>query len=274
MYSAICIQATPYVVLGALLAAALAMLPTGWQRYLPRRDLLAVPALGLAGTALPGCECGSVPAAGAMVAHGIGTGPAVAFMVSAPATNPVVLAATAAAFPDEPLMVAARFIAGFLIAVSLGAVASRRAFGAVHVRHAHDQPAGTIPKFVAAMTHEVTRALGLLALGAAAAATALTWVPKEFFAALSRQGLVSVVALAMLATLMCICSQADAFVARSFAGFSRTAQLAFMLVGPVVDLKLISMHVGAFGIRFAARFAVVAFAAAVVVASAVSAVVL
>src|SRR5581483_3283553 len=150
----------------------------------------------------------------------------------------------AAAFPGEPLMVAARFAAGFLVAVSLGAVASRRAFGAAPALHDHEQPSGALPTVIAAMTHEVMRALGLLALGAAAAASALVWVPQHLFAALSRHGPVSVVALAMLATLMCICSQADAFIARSFAGFSRTAQLAFMVVAPVVDLKLISMHVG------------------------------
>jgi uncharacterized membrane protein YraQ (UPF0718 family) len=274
VYSAICIQATPYVVLGALLAAALTVLPTNWQRRLPRRDLLAVPTLGLAGAALPGCECGSVPASGAMVEHGVGVGPAVAFMVSAPATNPVVLAATSAAFPGEPMMVAARLVAGFLVAVALGALASRRAFGAVPVSHDHKQRGRAIPTVIAALTHEVMRALGLLSLGAAAAASALVWVPQDLFTALSRRGPVSVVGLAMLATLMCICSQADAFIARSFAGFSRTAQLTFMVVGPVVDLKLISMHVGAFGARFAARFALAAFAVAVVVASAVSAVLL
>jgi uncharacterized protein len=64
-----------------------------------------------------------------------------------------------------------------------------------------------------------------------------------------------VVALAGLAVVLAICSEADAFVAASLSQFSLTARLVFMVVGPVVDLKLVALQTGVFGRRFALRFA-------------------
>jgi uncharacterized protein len=68
-----------------------------------------------------------------------------------------------------------------------------------------------------------------------------------------------------MAVLMCICSEADAFVAASLSQFSPTARLAFLVVGPMVDLKLIALQAGFFGRRFAIRFAPVTFVLAIAV---------
>jgi uncharacterized membrane protein YraQ (UPF0718 family) len=84
----------------------------------------------------------------------------------------------------------------------------------------------------------------------------------------------SILALATLAVLLSICSEADAFVAASLSQFSLTSRLVFLTVGPMVDLKLISMQTGVFGRRFASRFAPATFVTAVVVAVGVAAVLL
>jgi uncharacterized membrane protein YraQ (UPF0718 family) len=68
----------------------------------------------------------------------------------------------------------------------------------------------------------------------------------------------------LLAVVLCICSEADAFVAASLSQFSLTARLAFLVVGPMVDLKLIALQAGIFGRRFAIRFAPATFVVAVV----------
>ena len=62
-------------------------------------------------------------------------------------------------------------------------------------------------------------------------------------------------------------SEADAFIAASFTQFSPMAMLAFMVVGPMVDLKLVGMQVGIFGRRFAARFAPTTFVIAVLMSA-------
>ena len=67
--------------------------------------------------------------------------------------------------------------------------------------------------------------------------------------------------------LLSICSEADAFVAASLTAFSPTAKLAFLVVGPMVDLKLIALQTGTFGRAFAVRFVPLTFALAVVVSA-------
>jgi len=88
-------------------------------------------------------------------------------------------------------------------------------------------------------------------------------VPRSVLDTLGDSALLSVLVLAGLAVLMAICSEADAFVAASLTQFSLTSRLAFMVVGPMVDVKLIAMQAGTFGGRFALRFAPLTFTAAV-----------
>ena len=86
--------------------------------------------------------------------------------------------------------------------------------------------------------------------------------------------MLGVLALSVLAVLLSICSEADAFVASALLQFSLTARLAFLVVGPMIDLKLFAMQTGVFGRRFAVRFAPATFVLAVVVAVGVGAVLL
>jgi uncharacterized membrane protein YraQ (UPF0718 family) len=115
---------------------------------------------------------------------------------------------------------------------------------------------------------------GFLVLGAAAAATINVVVPEAWLQTLAGNEVLSIIALAVLAVLLSICSEADAFVAASLSQFSLTSRLVFLVVGPMVDLKLIAMQTGVFGRRFAVRFAPTTFVAAVLVATAAGAVLL
>ena len=54
--------------------------------------------------------------------------------------------------------------------------------------------------------------------------------------------------------------------AASLTQFSITARLAFLVVGPMIDLKLFAMQTATFGRGFALRFAPATFVVAVVVA--------
>jgi uncharacterized membrane protein YraQ (UPF0718 family) len=267
IFVAITVQAMPFLVLGVTVSAAVAaFVPPGFlPRHLPRRPEFAVPVAAAAGAALPGCECGSVPIASRLVSRGVPAAAALTFLLSAPAINPVVLVATAVAFPGQPEVVAARLIASVLAAMTVGLVWAR--FGRDElVEKARKRIAGDGPRaatFVETAQHDLLHAGGFLIVGAAAAATLQTVVPRSVLDSLADAGALSILALAGLAVLLAICSEADAFVAASFTQFSLTACLAFMVVGPMVDVKLISLQTGTFGRAFALRFAPLTFAAAV-----------
>ena len=109
LFVSICVQALPFLVLGVVVSGLIAAFvsPDLVQRIVPKRPLFAVPSAGLAGMALPGCECGSVPIAGRLVAAGTPPAAALTFLLAAPAINPVVLVSTAVAFPNDGELVLA-----------------------------------------------------------------------------------------------------------------------------------------------------------------------
>lgn len=174
----------------------------------------------------------------------------------------MVLVATAVAFRGRPEMVVARFVASLLVSVVAGWVWSRFGRGD-WLRIPTRVPATRTRRwagFVEALRHDLLHTGGLLVAGAAVAATLSVFVPAAYTARVAGIPWLSVVVLAALAVVMSICSEADAFVATSLTQFSMTAKLAFLVIGPMVDLKLIALQAGTFGARFALRFGPLTFA--------------
>jgi uncharacterized membrane protein YraQ (UPF0718 family) len=62
----------------------------------------------------------------------------------------------------------------------------------------------------------------------------------------------------LLAFVLSLCSESDAFVAASFVQFSPSAQLAFLVLGPALDVKLSILYGASFGRRFVVGLALVA----------------
>ena len=267
VFVAVLVQALPFLVLGVLLSAAIAVfVPASFfARALPKRPVLAVPVAGLAGAVLPGCECASVPVAGALVRRGVTPAAALAFLLSAPAINPIVLTATAVAFPRNPEMVLARFVGSLLVACVMGWLWQRlgRTDWLRPPERPHYEGQSKGAAFWGSVRHDVMHAGGFLVIGAMAAATLKAVAPASWLRTAAENPLVAILALAILAVLLSICSEADAFVAASLTQFSLTAKLAFLVVGPMIDLKLFAMQAGTFGRGFALRFAPATFALAI-----------
>ena len=270
IFVSITVAALPFLVLGVAISGAIAAFvpPRFLERALPRRPMLAVPTAGAAGILLPGCECGSVPIAGRLVARGTLPAAALTFLLSAPAINPVVLISTAIAFPGQPAVVLARFVASLATAVIVGLIWNR--FG----RTAWTASARPVIEdgtkwqvFRATMVHDFMQAGGFLVIGAAAAAALQVVVPRSILDTLAGSGITAILTMAVLAVVLSICSEADAFVAASLTQFSMTSRLVLMVVGPAVDLKLVAMQAGTFGTPFAARFAPLALVVAVLCAT-------
>jgi uncharacterized protein len=278
VFVSVLVQAAPFLVFGVVLSAVIAVfVPRAfWAKALPRHPALAVPAAGLAGVVLPGCECGSVPIAGSLIRRGVTPAAALAFLLAAPAINPIVLTATVVAFPGRPEMAIGRGVASLVVAVAMGWLWMRLGrdewIKLPHRPDLDDLSRGRA--FWSACRHDILHAGGFLVAGAAAAATINVFVPGAWLQSVAGQPVISVIALALLAVLLSICSEADAFVAASLSQFSLTSRLVFLVVGPMVDLKLIAMQTGVFGRRFAFRFSPATLVAAIVVGAGFGAVLL
>ena len=113
--------------LGSLLSAVVEVFvsPARVARLMPR-GLLGRVALGVsAGVVLPTCECGVVPVARRLLKKGAPGSSVIAYLLSAPIVNPVVLASTWFAFRGSWLMVGARAGVAVLVAGTVALLATR-----------------------------------------------------------------------------------------------------------------------------------------------------
>jgi uncharacterized membrane protein YraQ (UPF0718 family) len=273
VFVAICVQAMPFLVLGVLISGAIAAFvpASALRRLLPAKTALAVPVAGVAGVALPGCECASVPVARRLMQQGVAPAVALTFLLAAPAVNPIVLVATAVAFNDTPMMVVARFVGSLLTAMVMGWLWVR--FGKMEwiaeralARLGDHSGTSKWAVFAESARHDLVDAGGFLVLGGLFAAAFKTFVPVAWMQTLGGQLVLGVIVMAFLAVILALCSEADAFVAVAFSALPLLPRLVFLVVGPAVDVKLIALQAGAFGKSFAFRFAPATFVVAILCA--------
>lgn len=263
--TSIVIEALPFILLGSIVSALI-------EVYVPERAVEAiarlpmkvqVPAAAMGGIAFPVCECGSVPVARRLISKGVAPAAGIAFMLAAPIINPVVLFSTWIAYRGFGLgaeMVIGRALLGLIVAVcaawAIGSQASRRRVLELQTDD-HQEEGSRRAGFVAHLSGDFVYMTKFVVIGAALAAALQTLVPQNIVAGLADNIVVASLALMGLAFLLSLCSEADAFVAISFTQFAPAAQLAFLVSGPVLDMKLSFLYGASFGARFVPRLILV-----------------
>lgn len=245
-------EALPFVILGVVLSIVVQVwLPDGViERILPRRGWARRAVLSLLGMLIPVCECGNVPFARGLMMRGLGPAEALTFLIAAPIVNPIVILSTQAAFGWDSGILIARIAGGYVVANLIGWVYSRHPDPASLltarfrstcevVAHETGTPAR---RSLAQFLIELRAVMPALIIGSAIAGAVQVIVPRDVLLAIGANPLLSVVAMIALAISVAICSNVDAFFALSFAStFSPGAIVAFLLVGPLVDIKMIAL---------------------------------
>jgi uncharacterized membrane protein YraQ (UPF0718 family) len=276
IFQGLLLEAIPFLLLGVAIAGLARWLvpQTAWIQRLPKNPVLAPITGALMGFALPACECGNVPVARRLLASGAPMGTAFGFLFAAPVLNPIVLASTWAAFPDQPWLLLARPLGAFVIAVLLSLLlvqlpetqllehallSERRMSQPLSTVGLLERSGGLVGDPIQELTptqstrlrasevleqssREFLDLLALLVLGCLIAALVQTWLPRSWLLAVGGAPTGSILALMLLAVVLSVCSSVDAFLALGFAAqVTPGALLAFLLLGPVVDLKLVGL---------------------------------
>lgn len=275
------IGALPLVMLGAVAAGIIATwVPDTffvWVSRLP--EAVQLPAAALCGLAFPVCECGSVPVARRAIARGLSPQAAIAFMLSAPILNPIVVLSTAIAYRGRPSflpILAGRMGLGFIAAVAVAWVVGSRLdrFDAVgsdpdcgcgcEVKHDGSGRDGRLRTFASTLSSEALYMGKYLVIGATAAAAMQTIVPASLLYPLGGAAVASTIAMMVLAFVLSLCSESDAFVSASMVQFGPGPQLAFLVFGPMMDAKLAFMYSATFGRWFVRTVALIVGSVALV----------
>jgi uncharacterized membrane protein YraQ (UPF0718 family) len=276
VFASLLIEAMPFILLGAAVSAAIEIfVPASAFEKLGRLPgPLQLPAAAAAGVAFPVCECGSVPVARRLAAKGLSPAAAVTFMLAAPIVNPVVVASTFVAYRGRDslgVMVIGRLVLGFVVAMAVGwVIGALRGEELLKPRpgylETHDTTEGEPRwnRFISHLSGDFVFMARFLIVGAAIAAAVQTVVPQSIVDGLARLPVLSLVAMMGLAFLMSLCSESDAFVAASFVTFGPAAQLAFLVSGPMIDMKLAALYVGTYRKGFLRTAAIAIFATTLV----------
>ena len=276
IFGSLLVQALPFVVIGALAAALVEVfVPVSSLESLGKLPRpLQLPAAALAGVLFPICECGSVPVARRLMLRGLAPSAAITFMLAAPVLNPVVIASTFVAFRGRTAlwtMVGGRFVLGLLVAVAVGWVIGDRTKDQLLKQRPDDvqglelgRPEARWRRFFVHLGDDFLFMARYLLLGATIAAAIQTFLPTPLLNGLADLPVLSVLAMMSLAVVLSLCSVSDAFVAASFVQFSPSAQLGFLVLGPMVDVKLLALYAGTFRRGFTRTVVLVAAAATLV----------
>ena len=279
-FFAIVLEGAPFLLLGAIVSGLVdVFLPAGVIKdWLPRSKTQGVFAAIGAGLIFPLCECGAMPIVQRLIRKGVPPSVATTYMLAAPALNPLALFSTYLAFRNQDpwLMVALRFGFSFLVLLFLG-------FWLVRLRPEQmlraetligpsrertrikpemtpnpglvltprpGQSLGGLQQFTGAVIRDFTGVLLFLVIGAAAAALFSTGFNRSLLAPVGQSIILGPLAGILLAQLLCLCSTTDAFIIAAFAPFSIPAKIAFLVAGPLIDLKLYWLYRSAFQARF------------------------
>jgi len=249
-------EALPFLTAGALVAAGIHLFvrPEWLRSVLPKHPVLRTISGGLLGILFPVCECGSIPTARSLMQRGAPASFGMAFAMAAPVINPIVLISTSVAFAGVWGwdFVAWRFGLTLMVATVVAQWLPMPATIAPVDNHDHhDEDADEQLPFVQWLAHAAVDWLDMvryLVVGAVIAASLQVVVPSEVFLAFADTPWLAIPAAMMLAAVMSICSTVDAFVGLSLANtLPPAAVMAFLVFGPIIDLKSIPMFAGLFG---------------------------
>lgn len=266
IFLSIILEALPFVVLGVMISSLIQELVSQERmlRLMPKNKALAVVASGLLGLVLPVCDCGTIPVARSLMRKGVPVSAAMTFTLSAPVVNPLTMVSTYVAFGLNATFMWARVAATFTIAVVIGWILL-----VAETRKAKQQPAPQTPTdhgFELPMLETATAAavparpkksvkqiasnvighaiieffeVGVfVVISAAAAALLQTFMPPSVTQAIGEHPVLSVLMMMALAILLSLCSEADAFVARSLASLTTGGGvLSFLVIGQMIDFR-------------------------------------
>ncbi len=295
LFLSILLEGAPFILLGTLISGFIdAYLPPGLiDRWLPKNKVLAVILSGLLGAVFPVCECAVVPVIRRLIRKGLPVSCAITYMLSAPIINPIVAVSTMKAFSTSvgqfslratetvahgpAFMTSGRLLLAFLVTVGVGLVVLRfrnhsilrsgiipnssgAALAGFDAPRADDD-APSPNRLVLAMRttmRDFLETAMYFTIGVAITSVFKAYVTEDLIMVFNQSEATGIGLMMVLAFVLSLCSTSDAFIAANFP-VPTSAKLAFLVFGPMMDVKLVFMYLSVFKSRFVVSLAIALF---------------
>jgi len=263
IFTSIVLEAIPFIIIGSFISAIIQIFISEEiiAKLIPDVNILGYFGAALIGLIFPVCECAIIPITRRLIKKGVPIGFGVTFMLAVPIINPVVIMSTYYAFYDKQSMVVIRIVGGFVAAILIGIIVNaleenKHAIILDSVENDNYCDCGcndifqNQSKFKAICEHtnrEFLGIMGYLIFGAFISSGFQVLASHGGFNFISDNKLLVIIFMMFLGFALSLCSEADAFVGRSFlANYSFSGVAAFLILGPMLDLKNLIMLSGTF----------------------------
>ncbi len=265
-FLSVTLEALPFMLVGTLAGGIIEVfIPTLWiDRVFRKNRTRGIFLAGTVGMIFPTCECAIVPVVRRLLGKGVPFPAAITFLLAGPIVNPIVAWSTATAYTFSWKIVIIRLACGYTIAVLVGMLLGRffnRDNGLLPGLQSTtdtsclclqqgDTPAPLRQRLGHALDHagqDFFTVGRYLVIGTFIAAVLRSSVSLSTFEGLFASPWLAILLMMAAAILLNLCSEADAFIAASFRwSLPDSAQMAFMVLGPMFDIKLLLMYLSVF----------------------------
>ena len=266
------IESLPFIVMGAIISTIIQFYITEEviRRIVPKRKVLAFLAAAFMGLVFPMCECAIVPVSRSLIKKGVPVGIAITFMLSVPIVNPFVIASTYYAFDANLTIVIIRVLGGIFCSIIVGTIISYIFMntpieniisdGYLDLSCAccssekkyYTSKLDKLHTIVCQASNEFLNISVYVILGALISSIFGSVIKEEILNDYTFNNVLAIVIMIGISFLLSLCSEADAFVASKFLkNFGIPSVSAFMVLGPMMDLKNSILTLGLFKKKFA-----------------------
>ncbi|HHU5012057.1 TPA: permease [Streptococcus agalactiae] len=266
IFISIIIEALPFVLLGTILSGIIEVFitPDIVNKFLPKNKFLRVLFGTFVGFVFPSCECGIIPIINRFLEKKVPSYTAVPFLATAPIINPIVLFATYSAFGNSIRFLILRFVGATIVAIALGVMLAFLVDDNIlkedaKPTHFHDySDKKWYQKIFLALAHAIDEFFDTgryLVFGTLIASAMQIYLPTRVLTTIGHSPITAILVMMLLASILSLCSEADAFIGASLLStFGIAPVMAFLLIGPMIDIKNLMMMVNSFKTRFIVQF--------------------
>lgn len=270
IFISIFFEALPFLLLGSLISSVIERYISDdlMARIIPKNAVLSSITGIFMGFFLPACDCAVIPVAKRLIKKKVPINVAISFMLSSPIINPVVLLSTYYAFYNtNPEIFWGRFLIGILVALLIGIImgilfnkkdviiTNNDECSCEHDCHIHHEEKKGLKNdilFIVKHTaYDLFDVVKFLMMGALIASFIQVLLPRSVMTMFNNNNVLSIIVLMLFAYFISLCSTSDSFVGKSLlSSFTQSSILAYLLLGPMIDIKNTIILLGNFKKKF------------------------
>lgn len=249
------LEALPFIIIGSIISSMIQLFISEERvkKILPKSRFISIIFAALLGIFIPICECAIVPIARSLIKKGVPIAVAIVFMLSVPIVNPIVILSTFYAFNDIRIVLI-RVLGGIISAILIGIlidILTNKKEEVIKVKSQYENICDcgcevgdyfyNKSKIRLCLEHaskEFFNILRYYIFGSFLSSIFVVVLKEEVLTNYSTGVFMPIIIMMTLSFLLSLCSEADAFIAKSFLSyFGVPAIAAFLIIGPMLDLK-------------------------------------